>query len=125
MSREQKLRNLEFGKFAEQIAFEFYVSQGYAIRERNWRLGKIEIDLISQKGNVIVFTEVKARSGKDTDPLETVTSEKRRFMMRAADSYLRNMKGNFEYRYDIFTLTGDMTSYKTDFYPDAFLSPLL
>lgn len=125
MSREQKLINLEFGKFAEQIAFEFYVSQGYAIRERNWRYGKLEIDLIAQLGNVIVFTEVKARSGRDMDPLEAVTPEKKRFMARAADAYLRNMKGYFEYRYDVFTLTGDFNTYKTDFYPDAFLSPLL
>ncbi len=124
MSHEQKIRNLEFGKFAEQVAVDFYISQGYAVRERNWRLNKIEIDIIAQTGNTIVFVEVKARSGRDEDPVDAVTREKMRFMAKGADHYLRNMKGRYEYRFDIFTLTGNMRSYKTEHYPDAFLSPL-
>ncbi|MDE6578713.1 MAG: YraN family protein [Muribaculaceae bacterium] len=125
MSKEDKLRDLEFGRFAEQKAEEFYISEGYAIRERNWRHHKIEIDLIAQMGNIIVFVEVKARSGRDTDPLDAVTFDKIKKITRGADYYLRCLTGRFEYRYDIFTLTGDMLKYTTAHYPDAFLSPLL
>ncbi len=125
MSREQKLRNLEFGRFAEEKATEFYITEGYAIRERNWRLNKIEIDIIAQKGETIIFVEVKARSGRDMDPVDAVTPEKMRLMAKGADSYLRRLKGRYEYRYDIFTLTGDMENYTTEHYPDAFLSPLI
>ncbi|MDE6299499.1 MAG: YraN family protein [Muribaculaceae bacterium] len=125
MGKEEKLRNLEFGRFAEQKAAEYFIEQGYAIRERNWRHNKIEIDLIAQTGNIIVFVEVKARSGRDEDPLDAVTLDKMKMMTRGADAYLRRMQGVYEYRYDIFTLTGDMTNYTTAHYPDAFLSPML
>lgn len=125
MDKRIKIRDLEFGKFAEEKAAEYYISQGYAIRERNWRLKRIEIDLIAQRGNVMVFVEVKARSGRDTDALDAVTPDKMRRMTRGADIYLRMQPAAFEYRYDIFTLTGDFGEYRTEVFEDAFLSPLM
>lgn len=125
MDKTDKLRNLEFGKFAEEKAAEFYISNGYAIRERNWRLGKIEIDIIAQEGNTIVFIEVKARSGRDMSPADAVTLDKMKKMTRGADSYLKSMNGDYEYRYDIFALTGDFITYSTEVFMDAFVSPLL
>lgn len=125
MANEKKLRDQAFGRFAEDRAADFYISEGYAIRERNWKHGRIEIDIIAQKENVIVFVEVKGRSGRDNDAADAVTNDKMRRMTLGADFYLRNMKGRFEYRYDIFTLTGDFDNYEVQVYPDAFISPLL
>lgn len=125
MGYEKKLRDQAFGKFAEGKAAEHYISQGYAIRSRNWRLNKIEIDIIAQKGNVIVFIEVKARSGKGMEPADAVTMEKMRMISRGADYYLQRLTGRYEYRFDIFTLTGDFEDYTTEVYPDAFISPLV
>ncbi|MBD5355920.1 MAG: YraN family protein [Bacteroides sp.] len=126
MAKESKLRDLEFGRFAEDKAAEYYIKNGYAIRERNWRYHHIEIDLIVQADNVIVFVEVKARSGRDVHPLEAVTLTKMKRMTRGADYYLRCMvHGNFEYRYDIVTLIGDFSDYIIEIYEDAFVSPLL
>ncbi len=126
MNKDSKLRNLEFGKFAEEKAREYYTGKGYAIRATNWRHRRIEIDLIVQTGNIIVFVEVKARSGRDSDPLDAVTFDKMKSMTRGADHYLKSVvHGDFEYRYDIFTLTGDFDNYKTEVFEDAFVSPLL
>lgn len=126
MCKKTKLRNLEFGKFAEDKAAEYYIKNGYAIRERNWRYRHIEIDIIAQIDNVIVFVEVKARNGKDVSPLEAVTFDKMKNITKGADHYLRNIHfGNFEYRYDIFGLTGDFENYSIEVFEDAFLSPLL
>ncbi len=122
--KEQKLRNLSFGKFAEEKAADYYISQGYVVRERNWRYNKIEIDLIAQKDNEIIFIEVKARSGRDVDPVDAVTYMKRKRMVRGADIYLKSMKGDYEYRFDIFALEGDTENYKYEVYENAFLSPL-
>lgn len=124
MAVEQKKRDNEFGAFAEAKAAEYYTARGYAIRERNWRWHKVEIDLIVQEGTTMVFVEVKARSGRDTDPLEAVTMEKMKRITRGADVYLRSQKEDFEYRFDIFTLTGDFQGYETECYEDAFISPL-
>lgn len=125
MNKENKLRDLAFGKFAEDKAAEFYISQGYAIRERNWRHHRIEIDIIAQTGNVIVFIEVKARSGRDMSAADAVTMDKMKSMARGADAYLKSLQGDFEYRYDIFALTGDFDDYSVEVFEDAFVSPLL
>lgn len=125
MDIEKKRRNLNFGKFAEERATEYYISKGYIIRERNWRFNKIEIDIIAQTGNEIIFVEVKARSGRDTDPVDAVNLAKRKRIVRGADIYLKGLKGNYEYRYDIFALEGDMEKYKFEVYENAFYSPLM
>lgn len=120
-----KLRDLRFGKFAEDKATEYYIAKGYAIRDRNWRCGRIEIDIVAQMGDVIVFVEVKARSGRDMYAADAVTPAKMRSMTRGADSYLKSLKGDFEYRYDIVALTGDFDKYEIEVFEDAFVSPLL
>lgn len=125
MSLDKKLRDLQFGKFAEQVASEYYLSKGYHIRERNWRYRKIEIDLIAQSGNIIIFVEVKARSGRDMLPFQAVDYGKIRRMVRGADVYLKRLAGNYEYRYDIFALTGDFDDYSYEVFEDAFVSPLM
>ena len=125
MDRDKKLRDQEFGRFAEQKATEYYISKGYAIRERNWRTRKSEIDIIAQLDNVVVFVEVKARSGKNTDPLDAVNLEKMKRMTRGADCYLKTLQGYYEYRFDIFTLTGDFERFEVNVYEDAFVSPLM
>lgn len=125
MENETKLRDLDFGKFAEEKATEFYIARGYAIRERNWRFKRIEIDLIAQTGDTVVFVEVKARSGRGTDPLDAVTPDKIRRMVRGADIYLKSLDGDLEYRFDIVALTGDFSDYRVEVYEDAFLAPLM
>ena len=124
MESNDKNRNYEFGKFAEEIATQYYVAKGYAILERNWHHGKSEIDIIAQINNIIVFIEVKARSGKDLDAVGAVTFDKMRRMARAANTYIRNKNGDYEYRFDIFALTGNFSDYKTEAIEDAFLAPL-
>ena len=125
MSLDKKLRDLQFGRFAEQVAADYYLAKGYLIRERNWRYRKIEIDLIAQSGNIIIFVEVKARSGRDMLPFQAVDYGKIRRMVRGADVYLKRMAGNYEYRYDIFALTGDFENYSYEVFEDAFVSPLM
>ena len=112
----------EFGEFAETKASEEYVKNGYAILERRWRMGKIEIDIIAQTENTIVFIEVKARSGRDLDPLESITHDKKLRMVRAADSYIRRLQGNYDYRFDFVTITGNKDTFSLEVLKDAFLA---
>ena len=123
--KTKKERDRSFGMFGEQIAAEYYIKNGYAIRERNWRLGKIEIDIIAQRGNIIVFSEVKARRGNYEDAVYAVKLDKMKRMARGANAYLQGLDGYFEYRFDIFALSGDFKNYKVEVIEDAFLSPLI
>lgn len=112
----------ELGRFAEEKVSDEYLKRGYAILERNWRLGKTEIDIIAQKDDILVLIEVKARSGRNEDALDSVTADKRRRMVKAADSYLRRLEGQLDYRFDIATFTGDIENHTIEIFEDAFLS---
>ena len=120
--KEKKVNANAFGNFAEDTAAQSYIKQGYVILERKWRMGKIEIDLIARKEDVVVFIEVKARKSGEREALQAVDKDKRKRMIRAADSYLQRIEGNVSYRFDIVTCVGDQNSYKLEIYKDAFLA---
>lgn len=116
----------DWGQAAEQLASEYLISQGYTIRERNWRPKgtHLEVDIITQADDVIVFVEVKARTRDDVDPAEAVDRKKVMRLVRAADIYLRSLPYDFEYRFDIITVSGTLAGYELDHIQDAFLPPL-
>lgn len=122
MDKEKALKAHAFGEFAESMAAEEYVKRGYAILERRWHLGKTEIDLIAQINNTVAFIEVKARSGEGITPMEAVTHDKKRRMMKAADAYIRYLKGDYDYRFDFVAVTGDIENYTLEILEDAFLA---
>lgn len=112
----------DFGKFAEEIAAQEYLRKGYTILESRFRLGKNEIDIIAQKDNTVVIIEVKARSEHWEEALSAITTDKRKRMIRAADAFIRKLKGDYQYRFDIVTCTGNKNKYKLEIYEDAFLA---
>jgi putative endonuclease len=63
---------------------------GYAVIARNYRPGggEAEIDIIAQKGEVVVFVEVKARSSAEFGaPDRAIGSAKRKNIVLAAHTY--------------------------------------
>lgn len=124
----------EWGQAMERIATEYLLEQGYVIRETNWSppAGHVEIDIIAQRGEVIVFAEVKARSDVDAWPEEAVTPRKIKNIVKGASAYMSMLghgapdmpEPDYTYRFDIITLTGDPASYRLDHIEDAFFPPL-
>lgn len=113
------------GAWGEQIAVDRLTSLGYAIRERNWRMDKLELDIIAVKGRRMIFVEVKTRtSDRFADPIEAVNARKRSHMVKAADVYMRNVKEPYEWQFDIFIIIGTPADYTVDHIPDAFLPRL-
>lgn len=121
-SKEKKKEATYFGRFAEELATQTYIKQGYTILERNWRMGKTEIDIIAQKDDKIILIEVKARHSNEEDAIRAVDLDKRKRMVKAADSYIRNKEGSYDYRFDIVTCIGTMTNYTLDLFEDAFMA---
>lgn len=123
--KKQGQANRDWGKQAEQIAADFLISEGYVIRERNWRCGNhIEIDIIAQEGTTIAFVEVKARKGDCQMPDESVNLKKQKNMIKGGDIYLRGLNRFYYYRLDIITITGTSDNYTLEHLKDAFLPPL-
>ena len=96
----------QLGKEGEQMAADFLVQQGFAILHRNWRYGQLEIDIIAIRNGVLHFVEVKRRtSNKFGYPEESVTKQKFRFLMRAADQYLTLHPKFKKVCFDILSIT--------------------
>jgi putative endonuclease len=73
-SNEQKRK----GRLGEELAAADLESKGYMILVKNFRCKAGEIDIVAKRGNVMVFVEVKTRTGKDYgSPAEAVGNVKR------------------------------------------------
>lgn len=118
---EKKHESNLFGKFAEEMAVQEYIRKGYAILERNWRLGKSEIDFIARKDNELIIGEVKARKNSEEVAVNSVNMDKRRRMVKAADAYINKLPGEIQYRFDIVTFVGEIDNYKLEIYENAFI----
>ena len=82
----------KLGKEGEQAACEFLIARGYTVRETNWRMGKLEIDIVAQEpgANRLHIVEVKTRSSiEHFDPMESITRAKIRNLVAAANGYIQ------------------------------------
>lgn len=117
-------QHLQEGSWGEDVAVDCLVAKGYALVERNWRLGHYEIDIVMQHGSQLVFVEVKTRSCPDADPVEAVDRKKRARIVSSADVYLRHYAVPLEYRFDIVSVTGTPQNFAVEHIPDAFFPTL-
>ena len=84
----------QIGDFGERIAVRYLRLHGYTVKERNWRSGHMEVDIIATNLRTVAFVEVKTRTyTKETletapPPGNAVKSEKQRLTRRAAKDYL-------------------------------------
>jgi len=81
------------GKEGERIAEQYLKKKGYKLVERNYRCAAGEVDLIVLDRRVIVFVEVKTRTGHGFGLLmEAGQPRKQRKMMQAAQFFLSQKK---------------------------------
>ena len=80
---------LLLGKEGERVAELYLQKKGYKLVERNYRCSGGELDLIVLDRRVVVFVEVKTRTGIGFgSPLEAVEFHKQRRMIHAAQFFL-------------------------------------
>ena len=94
----------ELGKFGENVAALYMEKKGYKILKRNFCVRGGEIDIIAQRGNILVFCEVKTRQGKTLyTAQEAVTYSKQQKIKSSALIYLQeNPKmQNYIVRFDV------------------------
>ncbi len=114
-------KHIQLAKKGENIALEYLVNQGHQILETNWRFNQFEIDIISKSNNILVFTEVKARTGSDYGkPEDAVTTSKQRYLGKAADEYIYSKEYDGDIRFDIISIEFLRTNYDILHLEDAF-----
>jgi putative endonuclease len=90
------------GKLAEDLVKEWLGGRGYVLMDANYRYKHAEIDLIFQHKGILVFVEVKFRSGTGFGFAEEfVDSTKRRLIVKAADHYIHEKDWHRDIRFDI------------------------
>lgn len=117
-------RHNEFGKAGEQKALEYLITKGYIIRDTNWRCGRMELDIVAEKGNRIIIVEVKTRTSGIQVPYDAVDGKKIRNLVRAANAYINCFNLPHEVQFDIISLIGSPGNFELEHIPDAFLPPL-
>lgn len=111
----------ETGKQGEAEAAEYLRNKGYDIVARNYRHQHAEIDLIAQKGKLLIFAEVKTRSSTYFgNPEEFVNYTKARLIMRAAEHYIFAQNWPHDVRFDIVAVTMAGNELRIKHVEDAF-----
>ena len=81
--------HLTTGQAGEDAAVALLRKKGYAVLERNWRAGGLELDIICRDRDELVFVEVRTRSlGGLAQARETLTRSKQAKLVQAACRYL-------------------------------------
>lgn len=104
-----KLSRKEVGNLGESLAVEYLKNSGSNIIETNYRCPCGEIDIISQEGDCIVFTEVRTKTGSwFGTPEESVTNNKKKHLIDSAYTYLEEKdKQQADWRIDFIAIELD------------------
>lgn len=92
-----KLKNTtKIGNKAEGVVADFLEKSGHKILERNYKTKLFEIDIISEKDEVVYFTEVKHRKNLDHgSPKMFVDKKKTEKMKLGAECLMKNKNKSF------------------------------
>lgn len=117
------MKTKDLGKFAEEVALDFFLKKDFHLLARNFRVGRAEIDLILSDEKMIVFVEVKYRKNNQFGYPEDFVSEAQKERIRfAAEIFLE--KNTFEFspkiRFDILAIDSENPKMHIEHFEDAF-----
>ena len=110
------------GDWGEALVADHLTAHGYAVLARNYECTWGEVDLIAEKGELLVFVEVKTRATDVFgDPEEVVTPRKRWRVVRAALHFLtRHQIHDRVVRFDVASVVGRPGGAMIQLFEDAF-----
>jgi len=111
------------GRKGEELVAQHLADDGYTIVARNVRVGRLELDIIAQKGALLIVCEVRSRTSRAFgSPVATIDRKKIARIRRATAEWLRsNRRGTRELRFDAAAVTFDADgSHELEYYERAF-----
>jgi putative endonuclease len=110
------------GKRGEDLACAELEKRGYVIVDRRFRTRCGELDIVAREGGVLVFVEVKARSGCNFGaPFESVTWKKRqRLSQMAASSLFLKRLAAVPCRFDVVAILEEQGTHTIELVRGAF-----
>ena len=106
----------------EDEAARYLREHNYRILARNWQFHHLEVDIIAENDEYIIFCEVKTRKDNRYGEPETfVDRNKQKNMFAAANHYIGRNGITKEARFDILTVIRTPESMEVRHMPDAFM----
>ena len=104
------------GAAGENAAAAMLVNMGWRILARNWRSGHLELDIVAEDHDDLVFVEVKTRAGNGMQrPYEALNTVKKKRLLRAAQAWLTAHDAwNRSCRFDLVCVTVSAGTYQTE-----------
>ncbi len=98
-------KNKKIGDWGENLAIAYLEGLGYNIVTKNYRYARFEIDLIAEKDDLLIFIEVKTRSGVQFGyPEDWVDTKKIQRILAASDNYIHENDWQKGIRFDIIAI---------------------
>lgn len=114
-----------WGRLGEQMTRDYLARQGKPVTECNWRCGsRLEIDIVSEQGDEMVFVEVKTRNGKFNSAEDAIDEKKIKQLVKAANAYLKRLERSYSARFDVALIEGTPEDYEFTYIENAFIPPL-
>ncbi len=111
----------QLGKQGEAIAVAYLVEKGFLIREQNKRFGRGEVDIIAQRGELLLFIEVKLRQSKKFGTPESFVHPKQEeHYHQVATHYLAEIQWPHAIRFDIIACYQSKNQIELHHFEDAF-----
>jgi putative endonuclease len=122
-AKQQGPQHLHTGQRGEEEAYFYLRKLGYIIIARNYRSARSrsELDMVGWEGEVLCFVEVKTRSTRNIIPAEAaVDLEKQRDLSQVAREFLRRIKDEPQYRFDVVSVYFESGKPEIELFRDAF-----
>jgi len=112
------------GSSFELVAATWLCLHGLRLLERNYRCKLGELDLVMLDGELLVFVEVRYRSGRDYGTaVETIDTRKQQRLWRAAAHFLLHRREHAQRacRFDVLGICGSLPAYEFRWLTNVFV----
>lgn len=119
--RREISHNQALGRWGEDLAAAYIISQGYAILERNYHTSYGELDIVAVHQDQIVFVEVKTRSNSSLGfPEDALTPAKVAHLMHAAHAYLEKYpESPPDWKIEVVAVIGNPGKYQIELFDEV------
>ncbi len=107
------MNRVQAGRVLEKRVAVYLRKRGYEILNTNYQCGHREIDIIAQKDAILIFVEVRSKSGSAYGSgLESITRKKIRNIIESARFYIhKNSLYSHNVRFDVASIDGNKLTY--------------
>ena len=115
------MKKSETGRRGEELALNWLLAHGLTLRDRNWRGGHKELDLVMESAERVHVVEVKTLTPPlQHQPFEKVDAAKQARLAAAARQYIAQRQVRKEVQFDIVSVVLNDADPTIEYIPEAF-----